>query len=40
VALAVEMAEKGIRVDANEDKLLVEDFTEQLASEARRNGGS
>ncbi len=40
VELAVAMAEKGIRVDANEDKSLVEDFTEQLASEARRNGNS
>lgn len=40
VTLAVEMAEKGIRVDASEDKVLVEDFSEQLASEARRNGGS
>jgi len=38
VSLAVEMAEKGIRVDADEDKALVEDFTSQLASEARRNG--
>ncbi|HKT25800.1 MAG TPA: hypothetical protein VJR04_14425, partial [Terriglobales bacterium] len=40
VELAVAMAEKGIRVDATEDKSLVEDFTEQLASEARRNGNS
>ena len=40
VELAIAMAEKGIRVDANEDKSLVEDFTEQLASEARRNGSS
>jgi F-type H+-transporting ATPase subunit b len=40
VALAIEMAEKGIRVDANEDKALVEDFTSQLAAEKRRNGGS
>ncbi|HWC16886.1 MAG TPA: ATP synthase F0 subunit B [Terriglobales bacterium] len=40
VELAVAMAEKGIRVDANEDKVLVEDFAEQLASEARRNGNS
>lgn len=40
VELAVAMAEKGIRIDASEDKLLVEDFTEQLASEARRNGNS
>lgn len=40
VELAVAMAEKGIRVDANDDKSLVEDFTEQLASEARRNGNS
>lgn len=40
VALAIEMAEKGIRVDANEDKALVEDFTSQLAAEKHRNGGS
>jgi F0F1-type ATP synthase membrane subunit b/b' len=40
VELAIAMAEKGIRVDTNEDKSLVEDFTEQLASEARRNGSS
>ncbi len=40
VELAVAMAEKGIRVDTTEDKSLVEDFTEQLASEARRNGNS
>jgi F-type H+-transporting ATPase subunit b len=40
VELAVAMAEKGIRVDSNEDKLLIEDFTEQLAIEARRNGSS
>jgi F-type H+-transporting ATPase subunit b len=40
VELAVAMAEKGIRVDSNEDKSLVEDFTEQLAIEARRNGSS
>lgn len=39
-ALAIEMAEKGIRVDAGEDKLLVEDFTAQLASQTNRNGGS
>ena len=38
VELAVAMAEKGIRVDATEDKSLVEDFTEQLGSQARRNG--
>ena len=38
VSLAVEMAEKGIRVDNSEDKILVEDFTEQLSAEARRNG--
>lgn len=38
VSLAVELAEKGIRVDADEDKALVEDFASQLASEARRNG--
>lgn len=36
--LAVSFAEKGIRVDANSDKALVEDFTEQLAADARRNG--
>ncbi len=40
VELAVAMAEKGIRVDASEDKSRVEDFTEQLAVEARRNGSS
>ena len=40
VELAVAMAEKGIRVDSSEDKSLVEDFTEQLASQARRNGNS
>ena len=40
VTLAIEMAQKGIQVDANEDKFLVEDFSEQLAAEARRNGGS
>ena len=40
VELAVAMAEKGIRVDTSEDKSLVEDFTEQLAIEARRNGSS
>lgn len=39
-ALAIELAEKGIHVDAGEDKLLVEDFTAQLASQANRNGGS
>lgn len=39
-ALTIELAEKGIRVDAGEDKLLVEDFTAQLASQASRNGGS
>jgi len=39
VVLAVEMAEKGIRIDPAEDRLLVEDFAEQLASEARHNGG-
>jgi F-type H+-transporting ATPase subunit b len=38
VALAVEMAEKGIRIDTKEDKLLVDDFAEQLGGEARRNG--
>jgi len=38
--LAVSFAEKGIRVDANSDKALVEDFTEQLAADARRNGSS
>ena len=38
VELAVAMAEKGIRVDTSEDKSLVEDFTEQLGSPARRNG--
>ena len=38
--LAVALAAKGIRVDASSDKALVEDFTEQLAAETRRNGGS
>lgn len=38
--LAVAFAEKGIRVDASSDKALVEDFTEQLAADARRNGSS
>jgi F-type H+-transporting ATPase subunit b len=38
VDLAVAMAEKGIRVDTGEDKSLVEEFTEQLGSQARRNG--
>jgi F-type H+-transporting ATPase subunit b len=38
VELAVAMAEKGIRVDTSEDKSLVEDFTEQLGLQARRNG--
>lgn len=38
VELAVAMAEKGIRVDSSEDKSLVEDFTEQLGSQSRRNG--
>lgn len=37
-ALAVEMAERGIHVDTNEDKVLVEDFVEQLGAEVRRNG--
>lgn len=40
VTLAVDLAEKGIRVDAQEDKTLVESFVEQLAAEARRNGSS
>jgi F-type H+-transporting ATPase subunit b len=40
VGLAVAMAEKGIRVNTSEDKQLVEDFSEQLVSETRRNGGS
>jgi F-type H+-transporting ATPase subunit b len=40
VGLAIAMAEKGIRVDDEEDKLLVEDFSEQLTSQTRRNGGS
>ena len=40
VELAVAMAEKGIRVDPNQDQALVEGFTEQLASEAGRNGNS
>ena len=38
--LAVSIAEKGIRVDTSLDKALVEDFTEQLAVDARRNGDS
>jgi F-type H+-transporting ATPase subunit b len=38
--LAVAFAEKGIRVDANSDKALVEDFTEQLGADVRRNGGN
>lgn len=38
--LAVAFAEKGIRVDASSDKALVEEFTEQLGVDARRNGGS
>lgn len=40
VTLAVDMAEKGIRVGADEDKTLIEDFADQLAAEARRNGSS
>lgn len=40
VTLAVDMAEKGIRVDAEEDKTLIDDFAEQLAAEARTNGSS
>ena len=40
VTLAVDLAEKGIRIDAQEDKTLVESFVEQLGSEARRNGSS
>lgn len=40
VTLAVDMAEKGIRVDAEEDKTLIQDFADQLAAEARRNGSS
>lgn len=40
VGLAIAMAEKGIRVDVEEDKQLVEDFSEQLTSQTRRNGGS
>ncbi|HEX4664388.1 MAG TPA: ATP synthase F0 subunit B [Terriglobales bacterium] len=40
VGLAIAMAEKGIRVDVDEDKLLVEDFSEQLTSQTRTNGGS
>jgi len=40
VSLAVDMAEKGIRVDPDEDKTLVEDFAEQLAAEARKNGSN
>ena len=40
VGLAIAMAEKGIRVDVEEDKQLVEDLSAQLGSQARRNGGS
>ena len=40
VKLAVEVAEKGIHVDANEDKVLIEDFVNQLGSDGRRNGNS
>ena len=40
VSLAVDMAEKGIRVDADQDKTLIENFAEQLAAEARRNGSN
>jgi F-type H+-transporting ATPase subunit b len=38
VGLAIEMAQKGIRLDADEDKALVEDFSEQLALQSRTNG--
>ena len=38
VSLAIEMAEKGMRVDAAEDRGLVDDFTAQLAATSRRNG--
>ena len=38
--LAVSIAEKGIRIDTSSDKALVEEFTEQLAGDARRNGSS
>jgi len=37
VKLAVEMAEKGIHVDMPEDKVLIQDFAEQLGSDSRRN---
>ena len=40
VKLAVEVAEKGIHVDSNEDKALVQDFVEQLGTDGRRNGKS
>jgi len=40
VRLAVEVAEKGIHVDSNEDKALVQDFVEQLGTDGRRNGKS
>ena len=38
VKLAVEVAEKGIRVDGNEDKALIQNFVEQLGSDGHRNG--
>jgi len=38
--LAVAFAEKGIRVNTSSDKALVEEFTEQLAADVRRSGGS
>lgn len=40
VTLAVDLAEKGIRIGTDEDKTLVEEFADQLAAEARRNGSS
>ena len=40
VELAVAVAEKGIRVDTSTDKALVEEFTEQLGGDARRNGST
>jgi F-type H+-transporting ATPase subunit b len=40
VKLAVEMAEKGIHVDMPEDKVLIQDFAEQLGSDSRRNGNT
>lgn len=38
--LAVSIAEKSIRVDPAEDKILVEDFVQQLGKQPARNGNS